>query len=288
VTWVNIDDSWLTHPKAACAGKDGRALWLAALLYAARELTDGFIPTAALPLIAATAEVRPAAHKKLIEPWREGEAPLWEPVEGGWRIHDYHDYQPAAETVRDKRARDRERKAKGRANQDRNPATGRIDSGESPEDVRTESTTDTPGNPARVTPVPYPFPIPTHVSSPTGLGTSPPPANDDELIEAVIRARYDRIGKPPPSPKLIAAVAKGLDHDRIRQLAADGSDPVAIDQILDGINPTGPAKPVENPVHPAVHATTKPGCPDCDGQGVVLDDIDAAHPCPTCNRSLIA
>lgn len=36
VTWVKLDDGFLTHPKALTAGKGGRALWLAGLLFAGR------------------------------------------------------------------------------------------------------------------------------------------------------------------------------------------------------------------------------------------------------------
>jgi hypothetical protein len=44
------------------------------------------------------------------------DARLWEEVEGGFRIHDFHDHNPDAADVQEKRKRDRERKRKGGRN----------------------------------------------------------------------------------------------------------------------------------------------------------------------------
>lgn len=275
MTWVKIDDSWLTHPKALHAGRDGRALWIAALCYSARELTDGFLPEDALPLVAVAAGVRSGpAMAKLTSPWKPGANPSFEPVDGGWMIHDFNVYQPSSEKVRDVKAK---RAEAGRRGGSRSKGSS---NDERPDEANHQAKAEANGQANRKrngTPSPSPL-LPTQVSSPTGLGTAPPPTDDDdELIEAIIRARYARIHKPEPTPRLIAAVAKSLDHQRIRTLATQGHDPADIDQILDGCD-----TPPSQPVHPAVHATATPDCPDCvDGW---IEHDGTVSPCGTCNR----
>ena len=112
--WAKLDDALLDHPKILAAGREfgrnGRVLALglyaAGLLHANRYLTDGFLATAVVeemryierPLTAAATMVR---------------AGLWEQVEGGFKVHDFLDFNPAARDVLDKRKRDRERKQHG-------------------------------------------------------------------------------------------------------------------------------------------------------------------------------
>lgn len=94
MTWVKIDDQWPNHPKARAAGKNGRELAIASWCWSAANLTDGFIATHDLPLLAAQAEVpaRPTARRLV-------EVGLWEEVEGGWLVHDYLDRNPTADKV---------------------------------------------------------------------------------------------------------------------------------------------------------------------------------------------
>lgn len=296
--WVKIEDSFLTHPKAVAAGKDGRALWLAGLLYAARELTDGHIPETALHLLAASAGVTKTgpAITALTSPWRDGEAPLWEPDDGGWTIHDYADYQPSAADVRAKRAKERARKAKGRANQGRDPHTGRVTSAPSPPNVppgqppgqATDSKRDSERNPQNVTPVPSPSPSDLHAGdshvSPyvdpttTDDETNPDPPDLDELARQVAQARSTRLGGGH-KPGWIRSVAAGLDGTRLARLTANGTtDPTDLDRALDGI--TTASDPT--PIHPAIHAAHQPTCPTCDGLRWIDTPDGTATPCPDC------
>jgi len=112
--WARLDDALLDHRKILEAGRsfgrNGRAaalgFYAAGLLYANKHLTDGYLSTAVVeelrfvekPLAAAAAMVK---------------AGLWDAVEGGFRVHDFHDFNPQAGDIRDKRKRDRERKQKG-------------------------------------------------------------------------------------------------------------------------------------------------------------------------------
>jgi hypothetical protein len=100
--WAKIDDGFFDHPKARAAGKDGRALFLASLCWAGRSQLEGVIDRSVLQLLAAKAEVKavPTARRLV-------EVRLWEVHPDGWLIHDYLDYNPSADKVkeiRDKRA----------------------------------------------------------------------------------------------------------------------------------------------------------------------------------------
>jgi hypothetical protein len=91
MTWVKLDDRYATHPKMLRAGPAALALDVAGLCYSAGHGTDGFVPAEALaaaaPFLARAKAL--AAAAQLVAVGR------WVPVEGGWRIHDYLDYNPS-------------------------------------------------------------------------------------------------------------------------------------------------------------------------------------------------
>ena len=118
--WARLDDSLLDHRKIylsgrtfAGLGRNGRAaalgFYAAGLLYTNKHLTDGFLPTAVV-------EEMGFADKPLAAAEAMVKAGLWDAVEGGYRVHDFHDFNPLASDVQDKRRRDRERKRKGGRN----------------------------------------------------------------------------------------------------------------------------------------------------------------------------
>lgn len=105
---TRLDDALIDHDKVEEAGlrlgKQGYLIALGAvawaICYANKKLTDGLVPERALQkygIAEATAQAMLAAR-------------LWERVEGGYRIHDFHDWNPSSSAVKDKRKRDRERK----------------------------------------------------------------------------------------------------------------------------------------------------------------------------------
>lgn len=95
MAWVKMDDQFFRHPKVLAAGRDARDLYLVGLCYCAQGLTDGFIPSQAVRVLAAEAEIDtgPASAARLVD------VGLWEPTDGGYAIHDYHEYQPSKERV---------------------------------------------------------------------------------------------------------------------------------------------------------------------------------------------
>lgn len=116
--WVRLSDDFYDHPKFDRAGTLGIALFTAGLAWANRNLTDGFIPRkAALRLLdfedvveavrnADRNGVTNALHNDDLTPAiTRGavqslvDAGLWHVEEGGYRIHDYLDYQASKEQI---------------------------------------------------------------------------------------------------------------------------------------------------------------------------------------------
>lgn len=120
--WARLDDALIDHQKifdaGAVLGKNGAALALAiyavGLMYANKHLTDGFLSEAVVknfrhvddPLRVAGALTKVALFDKVI---------------GGFKIHDFHDYNPSAGAVKKRQREDRQRKAEERARQNGRP-----------------------------------------------------------------------------------------------------------------------------------------------------------------------
>lgn len=107
MAWVKIDDHFADHPKVLQAGPLAMALHVRALCYSSRYMTDGFIPAAAIAQLM-------TGFENLIEGQYEPNvlvrAGLWETVTGGWRIHDYLEYNPSKAQILSAREADRSRK----------------------------------------------------------------------------------------------------------------------------------------------------------------------------------
>jgi hypothetical protein len=110
MAWVRLDENFARHPKVLAAGPLGMAMQVAALCYANQYLTDGFIPRSVVPgLIDLEGLGMRLWHGEITGGGEDADwtlvvedligAGLWEKVNGGFRIHDYHDYQPSKEEV---------------------------------------------------------------------------------------------------------------------------------------------------------------------------------------------
>jgi hypothetical protein len=91
MSWVKLDDKARGNRKLLRAGAEACWLWTCGLMYCNEQpARDGFIPREA---VACLYPVRSAGRlaKVLVE------TGLWEEAEGGFRVHDYHDFQPSAE-----------------------------------------------------------------------------------------------------------------------------------------------------------------------------------------------
>lgn len=96
MTWFKVDDSFYDHPKVFDAPDCAVALWTRAGCWAARNLTEGFVPSS-LP-----ARLCGDPDTAVADLLRRG---LWVRASGGYRFHDWQQYQPSAEQVRDLRVK---------------------------------------------------------------------------------------------------------------------------------------------------------------------------------------
>lgn len=152
--WVRIDDHFDEHPKLAAAGPLGLALWVTGLAYCNRNLTDGFIP-------------RTVAHRLIHEDGidsatviaRVVSCGLWEDAEGGYRVHDYADYQPSKEEVLRDREQGAERVRRHRENKRASSMEGNATSNADVTPLLTDMKRSS-NNPPVPNPVPVPNPTP--------------------------------------------------------------------------------------------------------------------------------
>jgi hypothetical protein len=101
--WARLDDRIDENPKVLSVSIEARWLYVCGLTYAARTLSDGLVPAAALPRIAGDV---PRVERRAAELEQVG---LWERLPSGWQIHDWRVYNPPAEKVKEERERARER-----------------------------------------------------------------------------------------------------------------------------------------------------------------------------------
>jgi hypothetical protein len=114
---VKFEDALFDHRKIALAGKlidkeNGCAIALgfytAAILYANKAMTDGYLEEAVIETFHHVK--RPLAVADAL-----AKAGLFERENGGWRIHDFTDYNPSASAVKKTRREDKLRKRRERA-----------------------------------------------------------------------------------------------------------------------------------------------------------------------------
>jgi hypothetical protein len=108
MSWAKVDDSFWSHHKVDALEGNLAAigLWTLALSWVAQQLTDGFVPSRILAKLTG-ADVDLLARDLVA-------AGLWEDAPGGYRIHDYTDFNPDKETVLAAREAGRRRLAEWR------------------------------------------------------------------------------------------------------------------------------------------------------------------------------
>lgn len=107
MSWVKLDDGVTEHRKIIEVGPMAAWLWVCGLAYCNRQkAADGFIPERAVPALFPLRRCRELVAKLL----RSG---LWEEAEGGYFVHDYHDFQPTAEEAEERRLKRSEAGKKG-------------------------------------------------------------------------------------------------------------------------------------------------------------------------------
>lgn len=116
--WAKLDDGLIDHYKVFVGGKalgdDGPVLTLGfyslLLLWSNKHLTDGFIPQT-------TIESFPHTKRPLVLADALTTATLLDRVEGGFKIHDFRDWNMSSKVIKRKRKADRLRKQHARDGQ---------------------------------------------------------------------------------------------------------------------------------------------------------------------------
>lgn len=104
MTWVKHADDFYDHPKFLNLELAAVGLWSIGNAYCNRHLTDGFVPRKVIHRLGYSDDVDLVAASLV-------DAGLWITCDGGWLIHDYLDYQPSADQVKQRR---KERSESGR------------------------------------------------------------------------------------------------------------------------------------------------------------------------------
>jgi 5-methylcytosine-specific restriction endonuclease McrA len=105
MSWINLDDGILEHPKFIRAvnsgGADALHLWLGLRAYCAKHLTDGFVPADMLDEV--RGPKKPREREKAFETLISVGL-LHREEDGGLQMHDYLDWAPSrAKVLEDKR-----------------------------------------------------------------------------------------------------------------------------------------------------------------------------------------
>jgi len=229
MTWVRLDEDFAQHPKVVAAGPLALAMQVAGLCYCNKHLTDGFIPWSAARSLVPWEFLGPRDEKDrpiyrvCVTSGHSGDdvtsdfvigvltdAAMWEKVEGGYRIHDFLDYNPS--------------KAEVLAARESKKEAGRLGGKRSAEakhsikqTASTAPSTPEAEAPAKLKPVPVPVPVP---------GSVPVPASDSDP-----QGEEERRSNPPPS-------APGSTNDEHKTKAG---------RVLGFIDPTKPANGLDNP-----------------------------------------
>ncbi len=224
MTWFKVDDSFYDHLKVFDAPDCAVALWVRAGAWAARNLTDGFVPSGMPARLCDDADtaVRELVRRK-----------LWSRVKDGFRFHDWTKYQPTRESVEHDReaATDRKRRERERRKAEK-------------QQVNKGSVTDMSRRDTHVTggvthaPVTGPRPGPTRTSKevPSTAGSA-----------AAEQATFDGMPEPSRPEETPTQQAFRIAREWIEARRAEGVPVTAK-------SGTDPAIPLKNVIEPAVAA----------------------------------
>ncbi|WP_369068567.1 hypothetical protein [Kineococcus terrestris] len=147
--WFKVDDGLAFHPKFLAIGLAPAGLWVRSAAWVAHHLTDGFVP-AGIPaaLGATTSEIDALVAAR-----------LWEVTNGGWRFHDWHDFQPSREDAEEQRRKRAEAGRKG-GQVSGKVRRGRAAAKHTPSNEEASASPGGSNDEAESNPVPVPVPVP--------------------------------------------------------------------------------------------------------------------------------
>jgi hypothetical protein len=112
MAWAKIDDGWWAHPKVMVLSLAASGLWARALSWSCHQRKD-VIPPRFLDMV----EADTSHADELVE------VGLWHPVDGGWLIHEWDQYQ--GQSLSEKRADAGRKGGKRSGEARRNEASGK-------------------------------------------------------------------------------------------------------------------------------------------------------------------
>lgn len=89
MSWARLDDGFPQNPKVIGLSDAAFRAYVEGICYATRHLTDGMVPRASVR--------EPDAATELVR------AGLWNTERRGWQVHDWHDWNPTAERIKQQR-----------------------------------------------------------------------------------------------------------------------------------------------------------------------------------------
>jgi len=188
--WIRLDDQFPDHPKVIAAGPLAAWLYVCGIGYCNRLLTDGFIPSGQVRKLADLDGAGELAARLVA-------AGLWDEAEGGYRIHDYLEYQPSKERALETR----EARAEAGRRGGKQKASNLLD-----KSLANEKQNSAP-YPSRTHPVPVPVPVP----DPTpAVRVAPKRANAQATL--------------PSAEELIDRLRPWADEKGVRDILADEVD----------------------------------------------------------------
>jgi hypothetical protein len=222
MTWAKLDDGFVDNPKVEPVSWAARGVWVTALSWCARKLTDGRVTRKAASIL----EFPDEAVAELVA------AGLWDELEdgGGWVVHDYLVYNPSKDEVVVERNFAKQRRVKAR---DRR---GKKRSDASPLQTEFASATPDPDPVKRSCSVNSEIDLKPLVSTETPLRPSQPTAVG--TVATVHELFRTPLPEPPPGveprPLNLASLIKRL-HRAASEQARPGAKPKASDEAADAL-----------------------------------------------------
>lgn len=244
--WAKFDDRWATHAKLLAAGLEAAGLDARAICWCAGQETDGFVPDAAVTLLAAGHRnpAKLAGVLVTVGRWSRNQE------RKGYDIHDYLDYNPTRESREAERDKKREAGRLGGVNsgakrtRSRNEAECLRSASENPNHNASTNEADWfnfSEPPSRPVPSPSSSSVLNHQ-----VGPQPDDEDDDEsrcrkalamVVDRRIAAIGSRIENPRAYRRSVAASVAEEFGDESLKLAAQG---MSAEQIADAIEPPPP------------------------------------------------
>lgn len=128
MAWGRLNDRANGDAKLLALTDAAWRMWGCGLIYCQANLTDGFIPDHAVHSFGVRAKNKAAVIGELCRSLVPGKGPLWHPVENGYQVHDYLDWNDSREDIIAERERNRQRVERFRGKKNppaRRPETGR-------------------------------------------------------------------------------------------------------------------------------------------------------------------